>query len=47
MHKTFVNQKNVTLRIIIIMHTTGFLKKDARFPKIKNTSDLLSDDEEG
>ena len=26
---------------------TGFPKKDARFPKIKNIPDLLSDDEEG
>ena len=40
-------KKKLTLRMNIIMQTTGFLKKDARFPKIKNTSDLLGDDEEG
>ena len=44
---TFVNQDNLALRMIIIMQTTGFLNKDDRFPKIKNISDLLSDDMEG
>ena len=32
---------------IYIYPPTGFPKKDARFPKIKNIPALLSDDEEG
>ena len=32
---------------LIYMIDTGFPKKDARFSKIKNIPDLLSDDKEG
>ena len=31
----------------MVTYGTGFPKKDARFSKIKNIPDLLSDDKEG
>ena len=37
----------IRLILNLLLQSTGFPKKDARFPKFKDISDLLSDDKEG